>query len=291
MAYEIRHKAEAEYHLIQFHGPRELLERLDRTLRITDGVIRYRIIKLDPGTPDPPDLRGGSRRSRRPRPRGRAAPTRAVDAASRQTHALPRDSATKLRRFRGDPGNPPGPHVHSPTSFRSLPKGGRKWRRQNINRVILTGRLTRDPELRTLPSGMSVCSLRIAFNTRKKDQTTGEWGEKAQLRRRDVWGRQGEIVAQYLTKGRAIAIDGRLEWREWQDQRATTASRSRSSPTTPSSSAAATRARAAAAAASPRAPTSRSTPPTSPPQPVANGAPAQPVARRAGGRRHPVLGG
>ena len=60
MAYEIAKKDEAEYHLIQFNGPRELLERLDRTLRITDGVIRYRIIKLDPGTPDPPDLRGGT---------------------------------------------------------------------------------------------------------------------------------------------------------------------------------------------------------------------------------------
>ena len=60
MEFEIRHKPEAEYHLIQFQGPRELLERLDRTLRITDGVVRYRIIKLDPGTPDPPDLRGGT---------------------------------------------------------------------------------------------------------------------------------------------------------------------------------------------------------------------------------------
>ena len=59
MAYEVKKKTEAEYHLLQFHGPRALLERLDRTLRITDGVIRYRIIKLDPGTPDPPDLRGG----------------------------------------------------------------------------------------------------------------------------------------------------------------------------------------------------------------------------------------
>ncbi len=57
MAYEIRHKADADYHLIQFHGPRELLERLDRTLRITDGVVRYRIIKLRAGTPGPPDLR------------------------------------------------------------------------------------------------------------------------------------------------------------------------------------------------------------------------------------------
>jgi small subunit ribosomal protein S6 len=57
MAYEIRHKTDADYHLIQFHGPVELLERLDRTLRITDGVVRYRIIKLRAGTPDPPDLK------------------------------------------------------------------------------------------------------------------------------------------------------------------------------------------------------------------------------------------
>jgi small subunit ribosomal protein S6 len=57
MAYEIRHKTDAEYHLIQFHGPRDLLERLDRTLRITDGIVRFRIIKLKPGTPPPPDLR------------------------------------------------------------------------------------------------------------------------------------------------------------------------------------------------------------------------------------------
>jgi small subunit ribosomal protein S6 len=57
MAFEIRHKPEAEYHLLQFRGPKELLERLERTLRITDAVLRFRIIKLRPGTPDPPDLR------------------------------------------------------------------------------------------------------------------------------------------------------------------------------------------------------------------------------------------
>ena len=86
----------------------------------------------------------------------------------------------------------------------------------NINRVVLTGRLTRDPELRSFPSGMSVCSLRVAFTTRKKDQQTGEWGEKSNFVDVSVWGRQGENVAQYMTKGRQIAIDGRLEWREWE---------------------------------------------------------------------------
>src|SRR3954469_15101733 len=88
----------------------------------------------------------------------------------------------------------------------------------NINRVVLTGRLTRDPELRSFPSGMSVCSLRVAFSTRKKDQTTGEWGEKSNFVDVTVWGRQGENVAQYMSKGRQIALDGRLEWREWDDQ-------------------------------------------------------------------------
>jgi small subunit ribosomal protein S6 len=55
MAYEIRHKTDAEYHLLQFHGPAELLANLQRTLRITDGVVRFRIIKLAPGTPAPPE--------------------------------------------------------------------------------------------------------------------------------------------------------------------------------------------------------------------------------------------
>jgi small subunit ribosomal protein S6 len=54
LAYEIRHKGTAQYHLMQFHGPREVLEQLDRMLHIADGVVRYRIIKLKPGTPPPP---------------------------------------------------------------------------------------------------------------------------------------------------------------------------------------------------------------------------------------------
>ena len=57
LAYEIRHKGDAEYHLLQFHGPAELLANLQRTLRITDGVVRFRIIKLAPGTPAPPEPR------------------------------------------------------------------------------------------------------------------------------------------------------------------------------------------------------------------------------------------
>lgn len=85
----------------------------------------------------------------------------------------------------------------------------------NINRVVLTGNLTRDPELRSLSSGNSVCKLRIATNTRKKDASTGEWGDKPNYFDVTVWGAQGENAARFLSKGRPVAIDGRLEWREW----------------------------------------------------------------------------
>jgi single-strand DNA-binding protein len=88
----------------------------------------------------------------------------------------------------------------------------------NINRVILTGNLTRDPELRNLPSGTAVCSLRVAVNTRRKDGQSGEWVDKPNYFDVTVWGAQGENCAQYLAKGRPVAVDGRLEWREWQDQ-------------------------------------------------------------------------
>ena len=91
----------------------------------------------------------------------------------------------------------------------------------NINVVVLTGNLTRDPELRSLPSGMSVSSLRIASNTRRKDQSTGEWADKANYFDVTVWGAQGENCARFLSKGRPIAIDGRLEWREWENDCAT----------------------------------------------------------------------
>jgi len=88
----------------------------------------------------------------------------------------------------------------------------------NINRVIITGNLTRDPELRSTQSGMAVCGLRIACNTRRKDSASGEWVDKPNYFDVTIFGRQGENAAQYLSKGRGVAIDGRLEWREWQDQ-------------------------------------------------------------------------
>jgi single-strand DNA-binding protein len=88
----------------------------------------------------------------------------------------------------------------------------------NINRVVLTGNLTRDPELRSTASGMSVCSLRVACNTRRKNNATGEWEDKPNYFDVTVWGAQGENCARFLAKGRPVAIDGRLEWREWEER-------------------------------------------------------------------------
>ena len=87
----------------------------------------------------------------------------------------------------------------------------------NINRVVLVGNLTRDPELRHTPGGTPVCSLRIAVNSRRKDES-GQWVDKPNYFSISVFGNQAESCTQYLSEGRPVAIDGRLEWREWQAQ-------------------------------------------------------------------------
>lgn len=87
----------------------------------------------------------------------------------------------------------------------------------DLNRVSLVGRLTRDPELRHLPSGDGVCSIRLAVSSRARSED-GSWGDKSNYFDVTVFGRQAETAAQYLAKGRRIGVDGRLSWREWQAQ-------------------------------------------------------------------------
>ena len=88
----------------------------------------------------------------------------------------------------------------------------------SVNVVVLVGNLTRDPELRATPGGTSVCRLGLAVNERTKDPATGEWGERPNYFDIDVFGAQGESCAQYLTKGRQVAVEGRLRWRSWETQ-------------------------------------------------------------------------
>jgi single-strand DNA-binding protein len=86
----------------------------------------------------------------------------------------------------------------------------------NINRVVLTGNLTADPELRPAPSGTPVARLRLAVNTRRRNGSTGTWEDKPNYFDVTVWGAQAENCERYLSKGRPVAVDGRLEWREYQ---------------------------------------------------------------------------
>lgn len=86
----------------------------------------------------------------------------------------------------------------------------------NINRVTVTGNLTRDPELRTIggeDSNVKVCEMRIAVNARRKQGE--EWVDRPNYFDVAVWGARGELCRDWLHKGRGVAIDGRLEWREW----------------------------------------------------------------------------
>ena len=85
----------------------------------------------------------------------------------------------------------------------------------NINRVIITGNLTRDPDFRSTGTGMAVTKLGIAVNGRRKN-SEGNWEEKPNFFRVTVFGRQAESCAQYLKKGRPVAIDGRLEWSQYE---------------------------------------------------------------------------
>jgi len=84
----------------------------------------------------------------------------------------------------------------------------------NINRVVLVGNLTKDPELRHTPGGTPVCSLRLAVNGRRRDES-GTWVDKPNYFDVSVFGNQAESCAQYLAKGRPVGVDGRLDWREW----------------------------------------------------------------------------
>ncbi|MEK7149162.1 MAG: single-stranded DNA-binding protein [Patescibacteria group bacterium] len=86
----------------------------------------------------------------------------------------------------------------------------------NLNKIFLLGRLTRDPELRQTPAGQSVCTFSIATNRTWMDQ--GQKQEKVEFHNIVAWGKLAEICHQYLTKGRLVLIEGRIETRNWQDK-------------------------------------------------------------------------
>jgi len=84
-----------------------------------------------------------------------------------------------------------------------------------INRVVLVGRLTRDPELRALPSGVSLCLLRVACSSSRKD-AGGEYRDRPNYFDVSVYGAAADSISRYIHKGSRVGIDGRLAWREWE---------------------------------------------------------------------------
>jgi single-strand DNA-binding protein len=91
----------------------------------------------------------------------------------------------------------------------------------SLNKVLLIGNLTRDPELRSTPSGQSVANFAIATNRVWKDPQSGEKKEAVEFHNIVVWRRLAEIAGQYLRKGSKIFLEGRLQTRSWQDQSGT----------------------------------------------------------------------
>ena len=86
----------------------------------------------------------------------------------------------------------------------------------SINRVTISGNLTRDPELRQTASGMPVIGFGVAVNDRRKNQQTGEWEDYPNFVDCTMFGNRAESINQYLHKGSKVAIDGKLRWSSWE---------------------------------------------------------------------------
>jgi single-strand DNA-binding protein len=86
----------------------------------------------------------------------------------------------------------------------------------SINRVVISGNLTRDPELKALPSGTSVLGLGIAVNDRRKNQETGQWEDVPNFFDVSIFGARADALSRFLAKGSKVAIEGRLRWHQWE---------------------------------------------------------------------------
>lgn len=86
----------------------------------------------------------------------------------------------------------------------------------SINRVNISGNLTRDPELRQTQGGMAILSLGVAVNDRRKNQQTGEWEDVPNFVDCVMFGTRAEKLAQFLAKGSKVAIEGKLRWSQWE---------------------------------------------------------------------------
>jgi single-strand DNA-binding protein len=86
----------------------------------------------------------------------------------------------------------------------------------SINRVVLTGNLTKDAELKQTAGGMAIVKMRLAVNDRRKNASTGQWEDSPNFIDVTMFGSRGEAVSRFLSKGKQIAVEGKLRWHEWE---------------------------------------------------------------------------
>lgn len=86
----------------------------------------------------------------------------------------------------------------------------------SINRVVISGNLTRDPELRTTASGMPIMSMGVAVNDRRKNNQTGEWEDYANFIDCTMFGTRAQNIQRFLSKGVKVTIEGKLRWSQWE---------------------------------------------------------------------------
>lgn len=88
----------------------------------------------------------------------------------------------------------------------------------SINKVFISGNLTRDAELRSTQSGMQVLGFGVAVNERVKNQRTGEWEDRPNFVDCTMFGNRAESVSRYLAKGTKVSVEGKLRWSQWEDR-------------------------------------------------------------------------
>ena len=191
LAYEIDHKTDGVYHLLQFDAAPATLDEVSRVLKITDGVMRHMATRRVKG--------GGRTAPPRRCPRREPERERERPAPKQPQRHRPRPNPPQTRSRAEEYAEPTEPASEEAgadgAARRKEPSHG-----ANINRVVLVGNLTKDPELRHTPGGTPVCKLRIAVNTRRKDET-GQWVDKPNYFDVTVWGNQAESCSQYLVEG------------------------------------------------------------------------------------------
>ena len=233
MAFEIDHRAGGRLPALPVPGRDRPARALNQRLKIIDGVLRFRIIKFKAGQPTPPAARAAgsraaattaSRRTPGGRPRRRRRTAERLHAVRRTRETIAHDSSELRSSARAHRASSARSYTFRPTAFLEPSLAERAEREQATwQPPTSTGSSSRATSPAT-PSSARTAERHVRLQPARRVQhapqglRTGEWVDKPNYFDVTVWGAQGENCAQYLSKGRPVAVDGRLEWREWEDK-------------------------------------------------------------------------